>query len=248
MMKNKEPDISEKTVCFTGHRMIQQSEYQKIEEKLNLVIDDLIRRGFTLFLSGGALGFDTMAAIAVLNKKKEYPLIRLGLILPCRNQSSKWNEADQIKYNEILSQADFIKTLSPEYYDGCMLVRNRYLVDHSSLCICYLKNMRGGTLYTVAYAVRNGIDIINLAITNKNPTMKETNNGTVYSYPFLQKKMQLLRLRIICGNGKPFRRVYKTPSEGGSYQKKTGHGTHHNTVYRRRHSFPSAAGQSEKTD
>ena len=38
MMKNKEPDISEKTVCFTGHRMIQQSEYQKIEEKLNHVI------------------------------------------------------------------------------------------------------------------------------------------------------------------------------------------------------------------
>ena len=38
MMKNKEPDISEKTVCFTGHRMIQQSEYQKIEEKLNLLM------------------------------------------------------------------------------------------------------------------------------------------------------------------------------------------------------------------
>ena len=49
------------------------------------------------------------------------------------------------------------------YYNGCMQVRNRYLVDHSSACICYLNNLRSGTAYTVKYAESQGLQIINLA-------------------------------------------------------------------------------------
>ena len=41
--------------------------------------------------------------------------------------------------------------------------RNRYLVDHAGRCIAYLRRMRGGTLYTVNYALDSKIPVDNLA-------------------------------------------------------------------------------------
>ena len=41
--------------------------------------------------------------------------------------------------------------------------RNRYLVDHSSICIAYLTENRGGTFYTANYANTSQIPVINIA-------------------------------------------------------------------------------------
>ena len=41
--------------------------------------------------------------------------------------------------------------------------RNRYLVDNSGLCLCYLVKRGGGTYYTVQYAKKQGLPVINLA-------------------------------------------------------------------------------------
>ncbi len=52
---------------------------------------------------------------------------------------------------------------SQEYTKGCMFKRNRHLVDNSSVCICYLTKNNGGTAYTVDYAEKQGLEVINLA-------------------------------------------------------------------------------------
>ena len=44
-----------------------------------------------------------------------------------------------------------------------MIKRNRYLVDNSSLCICYLTRQTGGTAYTVRYAESKGVTVLNLS-------------------------------------------------------------------------------------
>lgn len=44
-----------------------------------------------------------------------------------------------------------------------MFKRNRHLVDNSSVCICYQTKETGGTAYTVEYARKHGLRIINLA-------------------------------------------------------------------------------------
>jgi hypothetical protein len=44
-----------------------------------------------------------------------------------------------------------------------MQKRNRHLVDNSSVCICYLTKPTGGTAYTVNYARRSGLQVINMA-------------------------------------------------------------------------------------
>ena len=50
-----------------------------------------------------------------------------------------------------------------QYARGCMHKRNRHLVDNSSVCVCYLNRESGGTAYTVDYAEKQGLEIINLA-------------------------------------------------------------------------------------
>ena len=71
-----------KTCCFTGHRKIPPAQYQKIAQRLKLEIEALIKRCVVYFGVGGALGFDTIAAEAVLELRKKYPQIRLILVSP----------------------------------------------------------------------------------------------------------------------------------------------------------------------
>lgn len=114
-------------------------------------------------MTGGAIGFDTLAAQTVLKLRKQYPHIKLILVLPCLAQTRGWREDDIKIYEEIKAQADQVVYTSQEYTRGCMHKRNRHLVDHSGICICYLTEDHGGTAYTVKYAGKRQLQIINLA-------------------------------------------------------------------------------------
>lgn len=126
-------------------------------------IINLIDRGIRFFGAGGALGFDTLAAQTVLRLKKKYSDIKLILVLPCLTQARGWPTEDVEEYERIKAQADKVIYTAQEYTKGCMHKRNRHLVDHSSVCVCYLTKDNGGTAYTVDYAEKRGLEIINLA-------------------------------------------------------------------------------------
>ena len=148
--------MKEKTVCFTGHRTIPLLKKWKIEKKLKEVLETLIEEGYCYFGAGGALGFDTIAAQAVLGLKKKHPEIKLILVLPCKNQTRGWEEKDVSVYESIIEQADKVVYTQEHYDRGCMFKRNRHLVDNSSVCVAYLTEEKGGTAYTVNYANQKG--------------------------------------------------------------------------------------------
>ena len=62
----------EKTVCFSGHRDMKESA-DKLESRLSETVKKLIEKGYTSFVTGGARGFDTLAAETVLKLKETYP-------------------------------------------------------------------------------------------------------------------------------------------------------------------------------
>ena len=156
-------DLMVQTCCFTGHRIIPSGEKETIRNLLETAIEKAIQDGYRFFRTGGALGFDTLAAQTVLTLKQQYPHIRLILVLPCINQANGWKQADIDEYERIKSLADKVVYTSTEYTYGCMHKRNRHLVDNSSLCICYLTKVSGGTAYTVRYAESKKISVFNLA-------------------------------------------------------------------------------------
>lgn len=149
--------------CFTGHRHLPRAKIEQTQKLLEHEIRSLINQGVINFLNGGALGFDMLAAETVLHIKCQFPQIKLVMVLPCKNQDEKWRPVDKRRYHNILFQSDEVICLSDKYYDGCMVDRNRYMVDNSAYCIAYLTQNRSGTLYTVNYAKRNGKTIVNIA-------------------------------------------------------------------------------------
>ena len=151
-----------KTCCFTGHRDMPLDELLNIKENLKKVLIYYINQGYVYFGAGGALGFDSLAAMTVLELRDQYPQIKLILVLPCKNQTRGWPKKDVEKYKWIMEEADKAKYTSEHYYDGCMQARNRHLVAYSSLCICYLTKNKGGTAYTVNYAKKNGLKVVNV--------------------------------------------------------------------------------------
>ena len=155
--------MKESTCCFTGHRELPVAEIPRLKEILDSEIEKQINLGKCIFCCGGALGFDTLAANSVLALKERYPHIKLLLFLPHKKQSSAFKDADKREYERILSLADGVSYASSEYNFDCMFKRNRQLADASSVCIEYLDKGTGGTLYTVKYARKNGLQIINLA-------------------------------------------------------------------------------------
>ena len=152
-----------KTCCFTGHREIPSEKQRAVAARLRETLVTLIEQGVRYFGAGGALGFDTLAAQTVLTLKSAYPHIRLILVLPCKEQAARWSAADQAVYREILSRADKVVWTAEHYHRGCMHVRNRHLVDHADVCVCYLEKNSGGTAYTVGYAQEKGLPVINVA-------------------------------------------------------------------------------------
>lgn len=152
------------TCCFSGHRQIPPEERSNLQRLLERQIEALIEEGIENFCTGGALGFDTMAAETVLKFKKVYPSLKLFLFLPCKDQLVRWKNPQDIKnYEQIINDADQVSYASDSYTRWCMFARNRMLVDHSSRCVCYLNKDAGGTAYTVNYARKKGLQIINLA-------------------------------------------------------------------------------------
>ena len=157
--------MSNKICMFTGHRQIGMSDIMALPGALDSLLEKLIADGYTDFRCGGAQGFDTIAALKVLEKKKKYPQIKLHLFLPCRDQADGWSDNARAVYAAVKERADSVKYLYDVYNRGCMHARNRAMVDGSDLCVAYCTTTRGGTAYTVEYAKKNGVEIIMI---NKN--------------------------------------------------------------------------------
>ena len=160
--------MKNETCCFTGHRQIPPGEREKITGSLERVIVNLYQKGVRYYEAGGALGFDTVAAQTVIRLRESCLSMKLVLVLPCLTQTRGWRTEDVAEYERIKAQADQVVYTAQQYTRGCMHKRNRYLVDSSGICVCYLTKDSSGTAYTVRYAKKEGLEIINIAL-NEEP-------------------------------------------------------------------------------
>ena len=121
----------------------------------------MAEQGVTDFLSGMAQGVDLWSSQIVLDLQKKNPALKLHCVLPCKGQDSKWTASAQERYRSILAQANEVVYVGQEYNRDCMLKRNRYLVDHSSILLAvYNGTWRSGTGATVRYAQKLNREII----------------------------------------------------------------------------------------
>ena len=140
-----------------------KGQSEKIAQRLEEKILKLARLGVTRFFTGGGLGFDTIAAQAVLSAREKNAAIRLILVLPCRDQAAKWPESAVELYESIKLRADEVIYTSDSASRGYLLKRNRYMVDESDYCLTHLSKTSGRTAQTIRYAEKTDHVVINVA-------------------------------------------------------------------------------------
>ena len=158
--------------AFTGHRPGKlpwgedESDLRCIalKAKLRAAVESAIHEGMQHFICGMAEGCDLYFAETVMALKSTYPHITLEAAIPCPSQADGWSERQQARYRDILSRCDYETMVQQSYTPGCMQRRNRYMVDHSDLLIAVHDGLPGGTRYTIEYALRRGVNIIDVPI------------------------------------------------------------------------------------
>lgn len=145
-----------KSACFTGHRELPEIfSVDKLKKK----IESVIILGYDTFYCGMALGFDSMCFLVLEELRKKYK-IKIIAAVPCDGQDEKFSISQKIEYRRMLDSADEVVYVSHNYTPDCMLKRNRYMVDNSSLVIAYYHKEKTGTSYTVNYAAKENKKII----------------------------------------------------------------------------------------
>lgn len=150
-------------ICsFTGHRSVPPAHEKPLYELLQKAIDYLYSEGCRVFYAGGALGFDTMAARAVIAFKMFHPDVKLRLLLPCKNQAERWSGKDRSSYEYTLAVADEVEYVSDEYTPGCMKKRNMRLAGECDVLVAYCGRSGSGAAQTVRMATGLGKTVYNL--------------------------------------------------------------------------------------
>lgn len=158
----------EKTCCFTGHRPAKlpwgsrESDPRCAELKLELAarIEAIYELGYRHFICGMAIGCDTFFAEAVIALRERHGDATLEAAVPCGSQPDKWTKAQRQRYNGLLDRCDTVTVLQYGYTDDCMIQRNRYMVDRSSLLLACFDGRPGGTMSTIVYAERQGLKTV----------------------------------------------------------------------------------------
>ena len=162
----------ETTCSFTGHRPEKlpwrgdESDPRclALKERLAAAVKDGYEKGMRHFMCGMARGADFYFCDAVLELRERRSGVTLEAVIPCEEQAARWSERERERWFSLVERCDGETMLQHHYDKGCMLRRNRYLVDHSSMLIAVYDGMLGGTMYTLSYAMKRGLETVILEV------------------------------------------------------------------------------------
>lgn len=160
------------TCCFTGHRPAKlpwgfdegDPRCAALKKAILREVEGLYRRGWRHFICGMALGCDLYFAEAVLALRARCPAVTLEAAIPFPGQADRWPEGSRARWQRTVSACDLESVVQNHYDRGCMLRRDRYMVDRSSAVLAVFDDTPGGTKYTLDHAARAGLEILLLDV------------------------------------------------------------------------------------
>lgn len=149
--------------CFTGHRpeKLRRPE-NEIRTDLEREIRHAILDGLDVFITGMARGVDIDAAEIVLRLRDEGHPVRLICASPYPGFENSWCETWQIRYQAVITKADLVRYICPQYSRTCFQIRNMWMVDHSARVIAVFNGMPSGTKNTIDYAQQQGLPVVQI--------------------------------------------------------------------------------------
>ena len=145
-------DSENKRCTFFGHRNTQDEIRPVLLHTIRALIEN---RNVTTFYVGDKGAYDRMAASCVRELRKEYPYIRLYIVLaymPGKKQEFEKEDPDTI-------YPDGLEMVPPRF---AITHRNRWMADRSDYAVVNIC-ARGGAADAAAYADHKGVKILNLS-------------------------------------------------------------------------------------
>ncbi|MDR0906385.1 MAG: DUF1273 domain-containing protein [Oscillospiraceae bacterium] len=160
----------QQTVCFSGYRPEKlpwgydetDTRCRELKRRLFHIAEALYVAGKRKFICGMARGCDTFFCEAALTLRDIHADVFIEAAIPCQTQANAWAAVQRARYFDLLSRCDAETFISRAYTRDCMMQRNRYMVDSSSVIVTVFDGRFGGTMATRKYAERCGLEIIDL--------------------------------------------------------------------------------------
>jgi uncharacterized phage-like protein YoqJ len=117
----------------------------------------LLEEGLEWIVISGQLGVELWAAETAYDLRVEYPQLQVAILTPFLNQEERWNEMNREYYEWIVSEADFVDSITKRPYESPAQFRwkNEWIVRKSDgLLIVYDEEKEGTPKYMLEVAKR----------------------------------------------------------------------------------------------
>ncbi len=158
--------------AFTGHRENKlpwgknesDSRCIMLKKQLADVVEAVYNSGVRHFICGMAKGCDMYFCEAVIALREIHGDISLEAAVPYEGQSKGWDIKNRLRYDRLIAECDYQTVIQTGYTPECMMRRNRYMVDSARVLIAAYNGRPGGTQSTMLYALRQGLELIELSV------------------------------------------------------------------------------------
>ena len=128
------------TIAFCSHKDI--SNLSTVRAAVNELLRGLVAEGADYFLLGGYGGFDSLAAHAEYDLKRDNPQIHSTLVIPYLNRNYDTKLYDDTTY----------PPLEGVPLKFAISKRNEWMVDQADVVVAYVQHSWGGAAATLRYA------------------------------------------------------------------------------------------------
>jgi uncharacterized phage-like protein YoqJ len=154
--------INVKVLTISGYKSFELGIFknddqavQYIKKAIEKSLLGFLEEGLEWVIISGQMGVELWAAEVVFNLQMEYSDLKLAILTPFLNQESKWNEINKEYYEFILSQADFVDSITKREYESPVQFRqkNEFLVSKSDgLLLLFDEEKEGSPKYLLETA------------------------------------------------------------------------------------------------
>ncbi|MCP3025897.1 SLOG family protein [Halobacillus sp. A5] len=133
-----------KTIVITGYKPMELGIFKNDDPKINIIksavkkkLINLIDEGLQWVIISGQMGVELWTGEVIIELKEEDYDISLGILPPFSNQQSRWPEAMQLAYEQLIEQCDFYKEIYEKNYEGPhqFRARDQFFIEHSDGCV-----------------------------------------------------------------------------------------------------------------
>lgn len=126
-----------------------------IKKAIEKSLIGFLEEGLEWVIISGQVGVELWAAEVVYDLQLEYPELKLAILTPFLNQETKWNETNKEYYEFIISQADFVDSITKREYENPLQFRqkNEFLIQKSDgLLLVYDEEKEGSPKFLLSMA------------------------------------------------------------------------------------------------